>query len=134
MNNTKKNAGCSNCKHYKMHYYYAFCDSGLTIKEKKVNDYRKGFIQVERNYSPKIENKTLTCKGFTLIDWKAKYYEVKRTGLYVDASKHEKVLETNTKLRYKINKKDNWHISVLSVLAVLFIVLLCVLLKMVLVP
>lgn len=140
MSNTKKNAGCSNCKHYGKGIYgfnghaYDSCSSGLTIKEKKVNDYEKGIVQVERNYSPKIENKNLTCKGFTLIDWKAKYDEVKHTGLYVETDIYEKVLETNTKLRYKIYKKNNWLISVLSALAVLFIVLLCVILKMVLVP
>lgn len=84
MSNTKKNAGCINCEHYQVFYdaYHNItpdiCNSSLTVKKGKVNDYRNGYIQEEYRYIPHKQNKNLTCKGFTPIDWKKKYDNLRK--------------------------------------------------------
>jgi len=56
---------------------YDYCDSKLTLKKTKGNDYKMGVIDTTMEYYPARENKDLTCKGFTPIDWKAKFEAIK---------------------------------------------------------
>jgi len=141
MSNTKKNAGCSNCKHYE--YFQPItnlhgldvCNSDLTVKIKgKVNDYKEGFVQKEYGYYPKRENKDLTCKGFTPIDWKAKYEAIKDKKpdpeLYVKAKDYEESLYTIDKLDKKLNNTVTWLIWVSTIFFLTVVIMSGVYLKL----
>ena len=79
MSKQKKNTGCASCEHHRKLEYgeYSFhrnlCNSELVVKRVIHEDYLNAKRVVETHPIPEITNKNLTCKGFTPIDYKAKY-------------------------------------------------------------
>ena len=81
MTKAKKNSGCINCEYYYTNHHGGFfegCKSKLKLKRTTGNDYLNGVIDTTMEYYPPRENKNLTCKGHTPIDWKARYDKLKK--------------------------------------------------------
>jgi len=88
----KKNTGCKDCKFYEHdmtpnewigmspvgYSNNKIChNKSLTKCNKKIIDPVEGERELELYITPENSNKTLTCKGFTPIDWKGKYESLK---------------------------------------------------------
>ena len=110
MTKAKKNSGCINCEHLRFHggcgSIYEVCESGLVVEKPKVDDYLHGTVDGSMAYYPPRENKTLTCKGHTPIDWKARYDKLKE-GQKVD----ESLYVPNKTYQWEINRVEDLKTS-----------------------
>lgn len=146
MSKQKKNTGCRDCKHFHKYinptgvmvmHLEGNGDSCSNKTLEKKNTHKDPLTGESVSYGiqiPQKLNKTLTCKGFTPIDWKAKY-EAEKVELdkwkdtemdydvqYVTELQYDKVLLD----REKSNR--NYVVSVIIGIF-LFIALSCSILK-----
>jgi hypothetical protein len=128
MTTTKKNTGCQDCEHYFLSGNIDACLTKLTLKKTKSFDYLVGEYDSTKSYYPPRENANLICKGFTPIDYKAKYeaYKTKypkneKNSLMVSVESYERIFIQKEKLKCAVS---NWQI--ISFIGWTILILVCV--------